>query len=165
MRQTTSKSRSTPSVSSGTKQTRRVKKGETKGESDYIDRPSRESLVKREQDSDTNLERRKMREALANIYRQSSAAEIEELLWRGWAWEDPPPPPSAARLAAATGPNAVPLFAESLDPMEKVGWESGAEYLERIEVVQAMRDQLSNERALAGEPWRAAIPRRERCRP
>ena len=89
-----------------------------------------------------------MREALANIYRQSSAAEIEEQLWRGWAWEAPPPPPSAARLVAASGPNAVPLFAEGLDPMEKLGWESGAEYLERIEVVQAMRDQLSNERAL-----------------
>ena len=123
-------------------------KGRDQRRSDYIDRPSRESLIKREQDSDTNLERRKMREALANIYRQSSAAEIEEQLWRGWAWEAPPPPPSAARLAAASGPNAVPLFAEGLDPMEKLGWESGAEYLERIEVVQAMRDQLSNERAL-----------------
>ena len=125
-----------------------TQKGIDQRRSDYIDRPSRESLIKREQDSDTNPERRKMREALANIYPQSSAAEIEELLWRGWAWEAPPPPPSAARLAAAKGPNAVPLFAKSLDPMLKVGWETGEEYLERVETVQAWRDQLAEERTL-----------------
>ena len=116
--------------------------------SNYVDRPSRQALIDQARADDTNSQRRKTREALANIYRQSSAAEIEEQLWYGWAWEDPPPPPSAARLAAATGPNAVPLFGESLDPMEKLGWETGEEYLERVETVQAWRDQLSNERAL-----------------
>ena len=105
-------------------------------------------MFQRAQDADTNPERKTMRSDLANIHRQSSAAEIEHQLWYGWAWEEPPPPPSQARIAAATGPNAVPLFAESLDPMEKLGWETGEEYLERVETVHGMRDQLSNERAL-----------------
>ena len=117
---------------------------------DYIDRPSidRDTRIQQYQDADANPERRKMREALANIYPQSSAAVIEQQLWHDWAWEDAPPPPSAGRISAATGPNAVPLFSESLDPMVKLGWETGAEYLERVEAVQAMRDQLSQDRAL-----------------
>ena len=115
---------------------------------DYIDRPSidRETRIQQYQDVDTNPERRKMREALADTHPQSSPADIEYQLWRDWAWEDAPPPPSAGRIAAAAGPNAIPLFSESLDPMEKLGWETGAEYLERVEAVQAWRDQLSQER-------------------
>ena len=117
---------------------------------DYIDLPSidRDTRIQQYQDADTNPERRKMREALADIHSQSAAADIEHQLWYNWAWEDAPPPPSAGRIAAATGPNAIPLFSESLDPMEKLGWETGEEYLERVDAVQAWRDQLSNERAL-----------------
>ena len=117
---------------------------------DYIDRPSinRDTRIQQYQDADTNPERREMREALANIYPQSAAADIEHQLWRDWAWEDAPPPPSAGRIAAAAGPNAISLFSESLDPMEKLGWETGEEYLERVDAVQAWRDQLSRERWL-----------------
>ena len=117
---------------------------------DYIDLPSidRDTRIRQYHDADANPERRKMREDLANIQSQSSAADIEYQLWHNWAWEDAPPPPSAGRIAAATGPNAIPLFSESLDPMEKLGWETGEEYLERVETVQAMRDQLSQERWL-----------------
>ena len=117
---------------------------------DYTDRPSidRDTRIQQFQDADTIPERRKMREALADIHSQSSAADIEQQLWHNWAWEDAPPPPSAGRIAAATGSGAIPLFSESLDPMEKLGWETGEEYLERVEAVQAMRDQLSQERRL-----------------
>ena len=117
---------------------------------DYIDLPSidRDTRIQQYQDADTNPERHEMREALANIYPQSAAADIEHQLWRDWAWEDAPPPPSAGRIAAAAGPNAIPLFSESLDPMEKLGWETGAEYLERVAAVQRVRDHLSQERAL-----------------
>ena len=89
-----------------------------------------------------------MRDALAKAHPQSSASEIEHDIWYNWAWEDPPPPLSAARLAAATGPDAIPLFPDSRDPMLKLGWETGEEYLERVEYLQADRDQRSKERAL-----------------
>ena len=93
---------------------------------DYIDLPSidRETRIRQYQDADTNPERRRMREALADIHSQSSAADIEHQLWYNWAWEDAPPPLSSARLAAAMGPHANPLFSENLDPMEKLGWET-----------------------------------------
>ena len=117
---------------------------------DYIDRPliDRDTRIQQYQDADTNPERRKMREDLADIHPQSSAADIEYQLWYNWAWEDAPPPSSAGPASAAPGPNATPLFSESLDPMEKVGWETGEEYLERIAAVQRVRDQLSQERWL-----------------
>ena len=145
---------------------RHVSDARDQARQDYIDRPSidRDTRIQQYQDADTNPERREMREALANIYPQSSAADIEHQLWHDWAWEDAPPPPSAGRISAAAGPNAVPLFSESLDPMEKLGWETGEEYLERVEAVQAMRDQLSRERAGAGEPRGTAIPRGKRRR-
>ena len=117
---------------------------------DYIDRPliDRDTRIQQYQDVDTNPERQKMREALADIHPQSPAGDIEHQLWYNWAWEDAPPPPSTGPASAAPGPNAIPLFSESLDPMEKVGWETGAEYLERIAAVQRVRDQLSQERWL-----------------
>ena len=117
---------------------------------DYIDRPliDRDTRIQQYQDADANPERRKMREDLADIQPQSSAADIEYQLWYNWAWEDAPPPSSAGPASAAPGPNAIPLFSESLDPMEKVGWETGEEYLERIAAVQRVRDQLSQERWL-----------------
>ena len=114
----------------------------------YIDRPDRDSLIQQAQADDSNAERRKMRDALAKAHPQSAASQIEHTIWYNWAWEDAPPPPSAARIAAASGPDAIPLFSESLDPMLKLGWESGEEYLERTAIVQAHRDQLSEERAL-----------------
>ena len=117
---------------------------------DYIDRPliDRDTRIQQYQDADTNPERREMREALADMHPQSPAEDIEYQIWYNWAWEDAPPPSSAGPASAAPGPNAIPLFSESLDPMEKVGWETGAEYLERIAAVQRVRDQLSQERWL-----------------
>ena len=116
----------------------------------YIDRPTfgRETRIQQYQDADGNVDRRQMRSAIAQNHPQMSAQDIEYSLWYNWAWEDAPPPPSAARIPAATGPNAAPPFSESLDPMLKLGWETGEEYLERVEILQAERDQLSRERAL-----------------